>query len=436
MKVFNKLKGVGVKNTVYHLLRRSESFFKTDMVYLAKGGFWLTLGHAIQTVLGLALLVAFANLIPKDVYGTYQFIISTIAIISSFTLTGMGAAITRSVAKGSEGSLRYGLRIQLLWSVGIIVISGILAGYYFLNNNPQVAYALLIAGACQPFITGFGLYKSYLIGKQLFKESSILSIFQKTLPFLVILPTLYLTDNILIIIFVYFISQSVSLFILYLIVIKRHRLPITIEPELSSYSKHLSLMSGFAKISGHLDKVLIWHFLGAAPVAIYTLAQMPIYQLQSILQLSHSLSFTKIAQREFSTLKTVLVPKIRSFFYLVLLIVITYIIISPYIFKTFFANYPESLIYSQLIAISLLAVPRTLIEQALLAHERKRELYILSFTIPFTRIVLLILLLPFFGILGAIAAILITEVLNVALQWRLFKHPLRSEAASTSENSL
>lgn len=397
------------------------------MVYVAKGGLWLTFGHIIQTVFGLILLVAFANLIPKEVYGTYQFILSIVAIFSTLTLTGMGTAITRAVAKGSEGSLRYGLRVQLSWSTGIIVISGILAGYYFLNSNLQIAYALLIAGVCQPLIIGFSLYKPFLIGKQLFQESAVIGILQKTLPFLAILPTLYFTNNVLIIISAYFISHAVSLFILYKIVVKRYRLPITPDPELSNYSKHLSLMGGFSKIASHLDKVLIWHFLGAAPVALYTLAQMPIYQTQSVLQLTHSLSFSKIVKKEFSVLRNTLGPKIRSYFFIVLIIVVFYILISPTIFNIFFPEYTESLIYSQLLALSLLAVPRSLIEQAFLAHEKKRELYILSFSIPLTKVILLLTLLPLFGIIGAITATLLTEFFNVLLQWYLFQRSQGSD---------
>ena len=171
-----------VRANTHHLLRKSEKYFKTDMVYLAKGGFWLMLGYSGQMVIGIILTIALSNLLPKEAYGTYQFIISVSAIIGGITLSGMGTALMRTVARGSKGALQYAFKTQLVWSSGIILAGGAVALYYFLNGDTRLAIAFLATGALMPFLTGFSLYRPYLEGRRLFRESTTLGMWRRPLP--------------------------------------------------------------------------------------------------------------------------------------------------------------------------------------------------------------------------------------------------------------
>ena len=78
-----------IKIKAYNLLRWSEKWTKTDMIYLARGGFWLTLGQVISSLSAFLLAIAFANLLPKETYGEYKYILSIASILAIPTLTGM-----------------------------------------------------------------------------------------------------------------------------------------------------------------------------------------------------------------------------------------------------------------------------------------------------------------------------------------------------------
>src|SRR5690606_7328003 len=93
-----------VKTRLYKLLRWSERYTKTDMVYLARGGTWLTLGTIAATALAFISALVFANFLPKDVYGTYSFVLSMAAILAIPTLHGMMTATARAVARGYDGT--------------------------------------------------------------------------------------------------------------------------------------------------------------------------------------------------------------------------------------------------------------------------------------------------------------------------------------------
>ena len=407
-----------LKIQLVKLLRWSERYTKTDMLYLTKGGFWLVLGHIIQIASGLVLAVAFANLLPKETFGTYQFIMSMAVIISAFTLTGMGTAITRAVAQGSEGALRAGLRAQMRWSSAMVFVGAALAAYYYLNGNTVLGSSFLIAGAFSPFATGFGLSKSYLIGKQLFRESALLGLSRKLLPVLAVLAAVYLTQDVVTLVLVYFLSNTLSAGMLYALVVRRYRLPDTKEQDMVSYSKHLSALRIFSEIINQADKILVWVFLGAAPLAAYSLAQLPVTQLRQVFKLSSSLTFPKFSTMDFATTKKFLPHKVRVFLLVTVVVVVIYILLAPLFFTTLFPAYPESILLSQVLSLLILSKPRSLYGQVFTAHKMKRQQYITSISSNILKLVLLIVLLPLYGVWGAVYALLGTHLyLNIITRY-------------------
>ncbi|HEY4488838.1 MAG TPA: oligosaccharide flippase family protein [Candidatus Paceibacterota bacterium] len=402
------------------LLRWMEKYTKTDMLYLAKGGFWLMLGQGILMASGLILSVAFANLLPKDVYGTYQFIMSMAAVIAAFTLSGMSTAITRSVAAGSEGALRYGFRVQLRWSSAMVVAGGVLAVYYLLNGNNTLALSFLIVGAFSPFLTAFGLTKSYFVGKRLFRESALIGLWRRFIPVFAVLVAILLTDDVVTIVLVYFASNVLSAGLLYTLVIRRYKLPRNRDRDMLAYSKHLSFLSTFSDIASQADKVLIFHFLGAAPVAIYALAQLPIAQVRLMFKLLLSLTMPKFVAAKFEDLQRTLPRKVNIILAATAVAAGMYALAAPYAFMLLFPAYPESVLLSQVLALSLLTIPRSMYGQVFSAHQMKRELYVLHISQNVLRLGLLVTLVPLYGLWGAVYALLATNLYLIALTHYLF----------------
>lgn len=403
------------------LLRKSEKYTKTDMVYLASGGFWLFLGHAVQTLGGLILVVAFANLLSKESYGTYQFVLAGATILSAFTLTGMTTALARAVARGSDGALRTAVVAQMRWSVGIAFAGAALSIYYYLNGNITLSLAFLVAGACSPFIEAFGLVNPYLVGKQRFRDIALLGFGRRLLPVFALIATLLLTRDPLHLIIVYFVTHAVSGGILYLTTIKRFKLPKTEEPEMILYSKHLSFLRTMSDMAGQADKVLVWVFLGAAPLAAYALAQFPVTHVQSLWRLARSLTFPKMNLVSFATLQEILPSKVRLFVLATAAVVVIYVLAAPFIFKLLFPGYPEAISISQVLALTLLAIPRSLYLQAFAAHEKKKEMYILSISQNLVRVASLAVLIPVWNLWGAVAGLLIANVYEMGMSYFLFR---------------
>ena len=146
-----------IKRKIYYLLRKSQKYTKTDMVYLAKGGSWLTFGQIISTIAAFLSALAFANLLPRETYGTYKYILSIVSILTASTLSGINKALFRSIARGREGPFVPALKTKIKWGLLGGLASIVLAGYYYINGNITLTISFLIAAIFLPFMDSLTL---------------------------------------------------------------------------------------------------------------------------------------------------------------------------------------------------------------------------------------------------------------------------------------
>src|SRR3989344_5118018 len=157
-----------LKVKIKNFLIRAQKFTGTDNVYLAQGGFWLILGQVTAAATSFLLALAFANLLPKDIYGNYQYIISLVGTLGIFSLTGMRIAVSQATARGLEGSFYTGFKTQLKWGflASIVAIGGAL--YYWLRGNILLPIPLLLIAVFLPLMLASRVYIGLLAGRKLF----------------------------------------------------------------------------------------------------------------------------------------------------------------------------------------------------------------------------------------------------------------------------
>ena len=390
------------KSRAYELLRKTEKYTKTDMVYLARGGFWLSLKTALSMLIAFGLSVAFANLLPKETFGEYKYIFSLFGLLAIPTLLGMGTSVTKSVAQGYEGTPIAAVKIKILWGMLGSIASAAVATYYFLQGNTGLAGAFGIVAIFLPFVDTFGLFNAITTGKQLFRVSVIYETVIQAFSAIAIATSLFLTDNLLIILLVYFTVYTTARFVVFQIVMRKHTKNREVDVAAITYGKHLSVMEVLGVISGTIDSILLWQFLGAGPLAVYSFAKAIPAQINGALKKIVVLAYPKFTLRDFQSIKEPLTQKMLKLFLLIAVIIAVYIVVAPYIFNIFFPQYTDAIFYSQIFALSLLLFPQKFITTLFQAHARKKVLYISSTVTPFVRLALALILIPSFGIMGAI----------------------------------
>ncbi len=411
---------VGLKRLFLKALKWSEAYTKTDMLYMAHGGFWLTLAKAVGMFSSLLLATAMANLIPPEVFGTYKFVLAGAGIIGALSLTGTGTAIIQAVARGYEGALRSGAISYLKWSVGMVGISLAVALYYFTHDNTTLAVSFLLVAACNPILIGFSFFSQFISGKKDFRTQALYDGTADFIPAIILIAVLFLTQNPILIVLVYFVSGTVVNLFLHYATIRKYRPNNSVDPRTIPYAKHLSLISIMGKIGENIDKVLVFHYLGAAQLALYAFAQTPIAQLKLLNEIPTRLALPKLSNQNFSELQRSIPRKVFLLVGVMLLVVIAYIAIAPFLFGLLFPQYIEAIPYTQILALSLIFTPVSIFGSSLEAHMKKRELYISQAILPIVKISLFILLLPPFGIWGAVWATIISQCLTFVLFGYLF----------------
>lgn len=409
-----------IKQKIKDFLIWSQKYTQTDMVYLAKGGFWLTLGKIISAVSSFLLAIAFANLLDPVTYGNYKYILSLVGILGIFSLTGMGTAVTQAVARGLEGSFIKGFKTKLKWGVlgSLIAIGG--AIYYWTRGNYTLPIPLLISAAFLPLMQASKIYEGFLAGKKLFnfqvKYSSLSQVFSVGAT----IGALFLTKNLFWLIAVYFVSHTLLNYSFYLITKREFKPNKKEEPQTLSYGKHLSLIGVISTIGGHLDKILLFTLVGAGTLAVYSFAIVVPDQVRGLLKSIKALALPKFAGRTEKEIKRNIMKKLWKLFLLTGVIIVAYVMIAPSLYKIFFPKYLSSIPYSQFAILALVSFPTSLITVSFQAKMRKKELHLLNL-VSVVKIALVVSLVPFFGIWGAVIAIVGTKIFRLGLELVLFR---------------
>lgn len=405
-----------IKNRAIGVLRWSERYTKTDMVYLVEGGFWLTIGQIVASGAALLTSIAFANLLPPETYGTYKYIISIASLVMITTLTGVDAAVTQSVARGFEGALSVGAKMKMKWGTIGTAIALVIGGYYFLQGNMVIAISFSVVSLFMPFSESFDIYNAFLAGKKLFATQTLYGIIRKIIYLIAIIGILFLTDNIYIILSVYFLSITLPALIFLFITTKKYKTNNAQDSNMISFGKHLSLVHLMSLVLMELDKILIFHYVGAVNLAVYALAVAPADQIKGVFKNINALAMPQFAQRTIDEIKSTIRKKLKILLLGVSITVVIYILLAPPFFKIFFPKYLASVPYSQILSLGVIPVVITgLLYTILEAKKAKRELYEYSIYSNVLNIIILFPLVYYFGIWGAVFSRIIARLFSLGL---------------------
>lgn len=411
-----------MKQLAYRLLKTSEKYLKTDMIYLVKGSFWLVGGQVIVALGALAFSIVISHTVPKEIFGTYSFILSVVELVMAFSLSGLGTSLTRAVAMGNEGEFKRSMVANFRWGILTSIAFLVLAVYYFSAGNSTLGFSMVLAGILVNLVDSGDLYISFLNGKKQFSTSSLLQTIRSLLSFLAVGATAFFTQNPLFMVGAYFVTNALfvagalSYTWYYYKPNDRHD-----SGDSLNLAKNLSVMNFLSSTADNIDKVLVFHFLGAAPLAIYSYALAIPNAFNGFVKNIGTLATPKISMQQNKRSDELRVgEKTLMSVLLILIPAIIYAVAAKYIYGFFFPQYVESINYSIYYMFGLIlnsSIPIAFLD----AHKAIKEKYILTISSNVCKIIFLVSGVYFFGLMGLIIARIAAKLLGLVTSLILVK---------------
>lgn len=401
-------------NKIKNILRRSEKYTKTDMVYLASNSFWLTSDQMIANVISFGLSIIYANLLNKEIYGTYRYFLSAYGLIALISIPGLYTSLTRSISRGFDGNLGLGFKQKLRWSLLGSLVAIVLAGYYYFKANQLLGTGFMMIAVALPLAESFALYVCLLEGKKLFKQEVIYNIIISSLSALAIIVAVYFYHNIYSLLVAYFTALIIPRFIFYKLSIKKYKSNNNIDPEMNDFTKKINAFQIFSNATQYIDKILLFTMLGAKELAIFSFAIALPDRIKSLFRVAGTISFPKFANKTEIEIKQSIRQKIPLYAGLILFIILIYFFTAPLIFKYLFPQYLESVRLTQIIALSSIYAVTYPIGAYLSAHKRVKELFTISSSSFILGLTSMLIFIPIYGIWGAVIGLGVNRLTNIS----------------------
>ncbi|MEK7639417.1 MAG: oligosaccharide flippase family protein [Patescibacteria group bacterium] len=395
-------------------------WLRIDAKYFLRGGFWLSVSQFFTILFGILSSALLAHFLSSIDYGVFRYLTSISILVAVFTISGLDAAIIQATAKKYLNFYSETFKINILYSLISASIGGIGFLYYLLKGNSLLAVGCLIIAFLTPTIRSFHFIPSLLQGTHNYRA---LALFQSLKSFFVSVSSIsvvFLTKNILLLLIVYLISQALANFFGHLVFQpkKAEPTPRDVFNKYLSYAKHTSVRNLLTGVAFKIDSVIVFTQLGAAELALYSIAQLVPEQVKGALKNISSLLLVKYSANEnFSVVKKAIWRRSLQLLLVLVACTLLYLLIAPKIYELLFPKYPDAIWLGGLLALSFPATLAMIPTSVLQAQLRERELHLLNIINSIFLVSATLIGVYFFHLVGAVTARVISRYFILGLSY-------------------
>lgn len=369
------------------------------------GGIWLFFEKILLLGKGLLLAYLYANWLSREVYGQYQFVIAFLGVVSVLIFPGMGVAMVQALARNKDGifSRAASLLFRTSFFGSIVLVLSALA--YFLLSEVNLAKSLLLLAVVFPGYIVMNIWRYYYTGKVRFDLLVKTSIIFETISLLFTLFALFFFPQLVwLVIFGIVLPIPFSLLLVWKLYVKTRDMDS--DDDNIHFGKRISYTVGLSTLATYGDKLLLGHFLGFSELAVYSIAMIIPEQAKGAIA-----SFMVPLLPQYSVAEKKGEMRDHFIFFVVISFACAMMLylLMPIFFKIVFPQYVDGTSFARMLLGVLLFIPFVLLETFFRAKKKERVVFRANLIGSVTSLVFVVVLVPIFGIMGAIFAKLLGQ---------------------------
>lgn len=396
-----------VKNKYWDIEKKVSKKYNIDFDYFSRNFFWSNLMILTNMFLAFILNLFLIKMLPVAEYGRWQWFLTIFTLSGVFALSGFDIIGRKSFLENYYSSFFRITRIRiiaLLFASFCFLCAAAYSYFYYPNLWP---YFIVLCFAVHLY--NLRLYPSYLYSKDNFRVTSFTGSIKNIIFTTVTIIFLLLKFQLIYIFLVYYGVQLIFdliMTIYYWNIIKLKENTTSEDPNLMNLGFKFTLINFIPNISG-LDKFIMPIYLSLEDLGYYSIALFfPILIFGLLQKLSYNLFFKKIKGISKKQITRFFLTKGILLFIVYLIFCLLSFFVIYFIFKYYFnINNLQLVIYSVVILISgFFWVGTEIIRNYYSVSGDTKRYTKVEIISSILNLVLIFLLIPFFGLLGAVIA--------------------------------
>lgn len=376
-----------------------------------------------QKILGFVSIYFIVRWLSQEQFGQYQFILSVIGLVSIFSLPGLSNAVMQSTARGMKGTLRLALKPVLLFGFLASLILITVSIYQFYSGDRNTAILFILSAIFYPFAYNLTLWRSLKSGEEKFSyifKNDIL--FSSISTICIILSSFFFRGEVIILLFIILIVPTIQNITSTFFSLKSLGQNSMSEKESINYGLKTTIYSSFNIVANHIDKVLIYNFFSPSDLAIYFASERMSEITKSISQNIASVLGPKFAKHTTYSKKLDKNLNFLSIIVGVFIVCVAFLLLPWFMVILFGNEYREAIPYAQGLLCSVaIGNHATLRNRFVNSHLDKKSNRDVNISMSIIRILSSIILVPIFGLIGAVISTLIYRISTVIIMNYIIK---------------